>query len=285
MPNTALNRTTAALLTNKSGGALVYGNVVILDNTNANGFTTTTSSGLATRQIGVILEPNGIANNASGMVATGGWVPKVILNTAATVGQFIKTHTVAGQATPHSSPQVEGDFGVALDASATPTAILFGSPNGPTTSSSSGTVQVVKAVTTAVATGTTTVPADDTIPQNTEGTEFLTVTITPTDATSVLYISSELMLSPSGAVGVVVALFQDTTANALSTSLSYVSTNNGFAMVPLMYAMTAGTTSATTFKLRAGAYSAATVTLNGQSGGRLFGGTASSYIQVVEVKP
>lgn len=129
--NTALNRTTAALLTNKSGGSLVYGDVVILDNTNAKGFTTTTTAALSSRGIGVILEPNGIANNATGMVAVGGWVPKVNLNTAATVGQFLKTHTVAGQATPHSSPQVEGDFGVALQASATPEAILFGKANGP----------------------------------------------------------------------------------------------------------------------------------------------------------
>lgn len=131
MANTALNRTTVALLTNKSGGALVYGDVVVLDNTNANGFTTTTTGALSTRGIGVILEPNGIANNATGLVALTGWCPKVNLNTAATMGQFLKTHTVAGQATPHASPQVEGDFGVALEASATPSAILFGAPNAP----------------------------------------------------------------------------------------------------------------------------------------------------------
>lgn len=131
MPNTALNRTTQALLTNKSGGSLNYGDVVVLDNTNANGFTTTTTAGLSTRGLGVILEPLGIANNASGMVAVGGWCPQINLNTAAAVGQFIKTHTVAGQGTPHASPQVEGDFAVALSASATPAGNLFGSPNGP----------------------------------------------------------------------------------------------------------------------------------------------------------
>jgi hypothetical protein len=131
MPNTALNRTTQVLLTNKSGGNLSYGDVVVLDNTNTNGFTTTTTAGLSTRGLGVILEPSGIANNASGMVAVGGWCPKVNLNTAAAIGQFIKTHTVAGQGTPHASPQVEGDFAVALSASATPPCSLFGSPNGP----------------------------------------------------------------------------------------------------------------------------------------------------------
>lgn len=129
--NTALNRTSIAYLTNKSGGALTYGAVVVLDNTNANGFTTTTSAGLSTRGLGVIFDVAGIANNATGAVAIGGWCPQINLNTASTVGQFIKTHTVAGQGTPHSSQQVEGDFAVALTASATPSAMLFGGPNAP----------------------------------------------------------------------------------------------------------------------------------------------------------
>ncbi len=137
--SSGLNRTTVAVLTNKSGGTVNYGDVVVLDNTNANGFTTTTTGALSTRGLGVVLEVGGIANNANGGIAIGGWVPRVNLNTASTVGQFLKTHTVAGQATPHSSPQVEGDFGVALSASATPAAMLFGSANGPS-SSAAGTV-------------------------------------------------------------------------------------------------------------------------------------------------
>lgn len=138
--NTALNRTTIAYLTNKSGGDLSYGAVVVLDNTNANGFTTTTTDGLSTRGLGVILDAAGIANNATGAVAIGGWCPKITLNTAATVGQFIKTYTAAGQGTPHSSPQVEGDFAVALSASSTPSCLLFGSPNPPPTSVTPGLV-------------------------------------------------------------------------------------------------------------------------------------------------
>lgn len=145
MPNTALNRTTVALLTNKSGGALAYGAVVVLDNANANGFTTTTTAGLSTRQTGVVIEPNGIANNATGMVAVGGWCPQINLNAAATIGQFIKTHTVAGQGTPHSSPQVEGDFACALEASATPPCILWNAPKGPPTTGSIATLAWVAA--------------------------------------------------------------------------------------------------------------------------------------------
>jgi len=132
MANTALNRTGVVRLTNKSGGALTQGAVVVVDTANASAFTTTTTSGFVNGFIGVVIEPNGIANNAAGLVAFGIYVPKLTLNTAATIGQFIKTHTVAGQGTPHSAPAVAGDFAIALTASATPEAILFGMPAGAT---------------------------------------------------------------------------------------------------------------------------------------------------------
>lgn len=130
MANTALNRSGVVLLTNKSGGALTQGAVVVVDTANASAFTTTTTGGYTNTFIGVIIEPNGIANNASGLVALSGYVPKINLNTAATIGQLIKTHTVAGQGTPHDAPSAAGDFAEALTASATPEAIVFGKPSG-----------------------------------------------------------------------------------------------------------------------------------------------------------
>lgn len=366
MPNTALNRTTQVLLTNKSGGNLNYGDVVVLDNTNSNGFTTTTTSGLSTRQIGVILEPNGIANNASGMVATGGWAPRCNLNTAATIGQFIKSHTVAGQGTPHSSPQQEGDFAVALTASATPPVCLFGSPNGPTAGtgtvtntgtltsgktivgngsadvtvssltaqfvgSSSGTaaaasmttarllgrttassgaveeitvstglslsagvltstvaskvVQVVNTQTGAVATGSTVVPIDDTIPQNTEGDQYMTLAVTPTSSSNLLQIDVVFNASPAATQWVVASLYQDSTANALATVADFQNQGGGLVNLKLSYRMTAGTTSATTFKVRGGPGASTTLTFNGGASARLFGGVISSSITITELVP
>ena len=49
-------------------------------------------------------------------------------------------------------------------------------------------VQVVHVQDGASATGTTTHPIDDTIPQNTEGDEYLTLAITPTNASNKLLI-------------------------------------------------------------------------------------------------
>ena len=44
-----------------------------------------------------------------------------------------------------------------------------------------------------------------------------------------------------------------------------------------------GTTSATTFKVRAGGNSASTITLNGANGGRRLGGALSSSITITEI--
>jgi hypothetical protein len=49
-------------------------------------------------------------------------------------------------------------------------------------------VQVVNAVTGSVSTGTTIIPADDTIPQITEGNEYMTLAVTPLSATNKLRI-------------------------------------------------------------------------------------------------
>jgi len=78
--------------------------------------------------VAVIIEPNGIANNGSGLIATGLWVPKINLNASASLYDFIKTHTVAGQGTPHAAPMLDGDFAIALETGTSPSAILFTVP-------------------------------------------------------------------------------------------------------------------------------------------------------------
>jgi hypothetical protein len=136
-----------------------------------------------------------------------------------------------------------------------------------------------------VATTTTILPGDDTIPQNTEGGEFFTVTITPSNASSVLEIESLLFFSPSGASNINTALFVDTTANAIAAISSYVS-SGGFDVTTLLkHYVSAGSTSARTYKIRSGMGGAGTLTLNGQSGARIFGGVAASYLSVREILP
>ena len=284
---TTLNRSVVLSLTNKSGGALVQGDVVVVSTGTASAFTTTTTSGYATTLVGVILEPNGIANNAVGLVSFGGYVPKVNLSGSASLGDYVKTHTVAGQGVRHAGPQVQGDFACVLGTGTSPEAILFGC-NPPASAAASGVAQTVNVQSGAVATGTTTIPADDTIPQNTEGTEFMTLAITPTSAANVLQISVVFVGSTHTASRTLaVALFQDTTANALAAAaVSFGSGDADFLKeVTFTYRMVAGTTSPTTFKVRAGVETSGTVTFNGSNGAGYYGGVLSSSITIQEVTP
>jgi hypothetical protein len=147
-------------------------------------------------------------------------------------------------------------------------------------------VQVVNYQTGAVATGSTTIPFDDTIPQNTEGNEFMTLAITPKSATNKLRIDAiGYFTVPSGSYYFTMALFQDTTANALASATFTPVTNFGGLpfVLPLTYYMTSGTTSSTTFKIRAGSSFSQTTTFNGAGGSRYYGGSLSSCITITEI--
>ena len=147
-------------------------------------------------------------------------------------------------------------------------------------------VQSVNFQTGEVASGTTIIAADDTIPQNTEGNEFLTLAITPKDAANILIIEAILQLShTSGNTITISSLFQDSIADALAVSSQQVSNNSVDLAMPLRHRMVAGTTSPTTFKIRSGSLAAGTQTLNGDSGVRTFGGAFSSIITIWEFKP
>jgi hypothetical protein len=123
----SLNKTVVVSLTNKSGGAVAKGDVVVLSGAVANAFITTTSAALATDMVGVVVEPNGIAADATGMVALGGYVGQVNLSASASLGDTFGTHSVAKQAAPHAAIMA-GDFGEVLTTGATPAAQLWGVP-------------------------------------------------------------------------------------------------------------------------------------------------------------
>lgn len=127
-------------------------------------------------------------------------------------------------------------------------------------------------------------PFDDTVPQNTEGAQFLTVTITPKSASSLLVINVSLFVTASTLGDLSVALFKDSVAGALSaTSRSQAA---GYSTsLQLNHVMVAGTTSPIAFKVRAGSDLAGTLTVNGYGGtNRLFGGVMNSFISVTEIR-
>ena len=145
-------------------------------------------------------------------------------------------------------------------------------------------VQVVNTQTGASATGTTNAAADDTIPQITEGDEYMTLAITPTHASNKLIIQVVGNFAVSAADNLVMALFQDTTANALAAVQWFTSGANHSQQINLNHFMTTGTTSSTTFKVRAGETGSNTVTFNGAGGSRVFGGNGCSSITISEIR-
>lgn len=158
----------------------------------------------------------------------------------------------------------------------------------PETSGTSVLVQAQHAVVTAAVSGTTIMPIDDTIPQNTEGFEVITCAITPSSASNLLIILANVCVSyydPVGSYLSAMALFQDTTASALAAVL----TNASGTSVPttLVHKMTAGTTSETTFKIRVGPGGAGTVYINTANGvtTRRFGGVHSTTLTILEYTP
>lgn len=155
----------------------------------------------------------------------------------------------------------------------------------PTTSNalSGSVIQVVNSSDGAVATGSTAMVWDDTIPQNTEGDQYMSLSITPSNASNKLLIQVVFYGTASSNDRMIVGLFQDSTANALAVGNATFANNGYIFPVVINHYMTAGTTSATTFKVRAGATSG-TTTFNGAGGARYFGGVMASSITIQEIK-
>jgi hypothetical protein len=146
-------------------------------------------------------------------------------------------------------------------------------------------IQVVNFQTGAVATGTTVIPFDDTIPQITEGNEYMTLAITPTNASNILYIDVITFAGASIAGEHTAALFKDTTANALAAICQQMDTADRAQANAFTHKITAGTTSEITFRVRLGMQAAGTTTFNGLGATRRFGGVAASSITITEVTP
>ena len=146
-------------------------------------------------------------------------------------------------------------------------------------------LQMVYVYTGAYATGSTTMPFDDTIPQNTEGNEVMTLAITPTSASSKLLINVDVCGSSDVQGNWTAALFRDSTANALTATQVKASnvTADQNDHCHLSWVADSNSTSATTFKVRCGQHNAGAWYFNGENGSRLFGGVANSGITIMEI--
>lgn len=138
-------------------------------------------------------------------------------------------------------------------------------------------VQTVISLYTAAATGTTALPADSSIPQKTEGNEYMTRAITPTSAINRLWIEAKGYWYHTPDTNIGHALFQDDDAGALTSGwIPGAAIREAY----LHWDMIAGQETETTFKVRAGGASGATTTFNSAA---IFTGNKLSYLKVTEV--
>lgn len=142
-------------------------------------------------------------------------------------------------------------------------------------------------VTSTSATGTTLIPWDDTIPQITEGVEYMSFSITPraTGNRGIVRVVFNYAYSISDQV--TVALFQDATTDALAAVSNWASAggNPQQAVLTCRLSTLGSINVTTTFRVRAGGNSAGTLTFNGAAGARKLGGVNASSISIDEVSP
>src|SRR5210317_94966 len=134
-----------------------------------------------------------------------------------------------------------------------------------------------------VNTGTTQIPTDNTIPQNTEGDEYMTLSITPKNANSYLKIEVTAMLSSNGVGRIVLALFKDSIADALNVSAVYNEAADYARNMTLAHYMEAGSTALQTFKVRIGNSVSGTTTFNGTDEVSKYGSAIKSSITITEI--
>jgi hypothetical protein len=145
-------------------------------------------------------------------------------------------------------------------------------------------VQTKQASTAASISTSDNIPFDTSIPQNSEGLNIFSVSITPRNASSIIEIHGLLYANAVSGAGneVVAALFLDNAANAIFAA-SAEEASNGIVVLPIYFEHTASTTSEHVYALRYGA-DAGSARLNTAAGNNL-GGVMRSWLRVKERLP
>lgn len=143
---------------------------------------------------------------------------------------------------------------------------------------------LIKANTTQTSTATA-IPLDNTIPQNTEGAQYDTLSITTKSAFSIIHVHFECCVSTSNqGDACIVALFQDAIANALQARASNRATDAGLVSVVSLdyYVASPGAATTIAYKIRFGP-SANTGWINRSNTSALFNATMTSFLKIEEI--
>ena len=125
------------------------------------------------------------------------------------------------------------------------------------------------------------VPLDNTIPQNGEGQQIISGTITPSKTTS--KILGILSLNGDGTTTSVFAAFRDLVADAISST--WVQAISSSSLVAFQFIDTPATTSLVTYTIRCGPGQAGTLYINRNNTVSLLGGSNKITLTLLEINP
>jgi len=144
-------------------------------------------------------------------------------------------------------------------------------------------VQIAVSQDGASASGSTILLIGNTIPQITEGDQYMTQAVTPRSSANVLMVEHQGVYTSANIGAISAALFRDATANALTASSQMLSNAGNTVTLPLKYRVKAASTTATTFRIRTGSTVAGVTIFNGYNGAQVFGGVSNSLLSVTEI--
>ena len=139
-----------------------------------------------------------------------------------------------------------------------------------------------------IGTGSGTIPLDSTTPQNTEGNEILTCSITPKSSSSYLLITISTFVGEVANLGdwATVAVFRDSGSDAIFSKYtggsSYAAGGYNGGVFAFTFRVLAGSTSSTTFKLRAGQDNGS-INWNGFGSTNHIGASNKTSIAIMEI--
>ena len=146
-------------------------------------------------------------------------------------------------------------------------------------------LQVVGNNVTAMSTGTTITPGDDTIPAITEGNQILSQALTASSTDNIIVVQALVTWEGSVNQNKIIA-FHNTdyhSSNAFACSNSHAADTGVMKQHSLMWIGNAFTTNASTYTVRCGMSGAGTMTFNGVSGSRILGGAAVCSLTIMEI--
>lgn len=130
----------------------------------------------------------------------------------------------------------------------------------------------------------TLIPLDDTVPQNTEGTQIISIAFTPKSVTSRLRLRFQGQVAFSAVPNNgIVALFSSASASAIAAEHVSVGSIDFGAPLVCEKEFVPGAVTPLTITARVGPSSAANMRMNGNSSGRYFGGSAAATLVIEEL--